>query len=92
MSVAKTLGAGFHVCEVEDIGSVTESILGADERHAGFCGSLLMPTLGAPVMSRALFWPVSTRIVSNNLAIGAEQLRDGYFFVSDNADGFERFF
>ena len=31
-------------------------------------------------MSRAFFWPVSTEIVSNNLAIGAEQLRDRYFF------------
>ena len=38
MSVVKTFGAGFHNCEVVDIGSVTESILGADGRHAGFCG------------------------------------------------------
>ena len=32
------------------------------------------------------FWPVSTEIVSNNLAIGAEQLRNKYFFVSDKVD------
>ena len=47
MSVARTFGAGFHVCEVVNIGSVMESILGADGRHAGFCGSLLIPTIGA---------------------------------------------
>ena len=44
--------------------------------------------LGAQMMSRTLFWPVSTRIVSNNLTIGAEQLRDRYFFASDKADGY----
>ena len=27
------------------------------------------------------FWPVSTGIVLNNLTIGAEQLRDRYFFL-----------
>ena len=32
--------------------------------------------------SRALFWPVSAKIVSNNLAIGAEQLRGRYFVNS----------
>ena len=42
--------------------------------------------VGAQVMSRAFFWFVSPRIVSNNLAIGAEQLRDRYSFVSDKAE------
>ena len=39
-------------------------------------------------MSWAFFWPVSTKIVSNNLTNGAEQLRDRYFFVSDKANGY----
>ena len=42
-------------------------------------------------MSRAFFWSVSTEIVSNNLANGAEQLRDRFlffFFVPGKADGY----
>ena len=43
---------------------------------------------GGTYVASGPLWPVSTGIVSNNLAIGAEQLRDRYFFVSDKADGY----
>ena len=46
ISVARTLGASFHFFEVVNIESVMESILGADGRHACFCASLLIPTIG----------------------------------------------
>ena len=42
---------------------------------------------GGTDVALGLLWPVSTGIVSNNLSIGAEQLRDR-FFVSDKADGY----
>ena len=66
------------------------NILGTGGIRPGFVDVCWYRLLGGGIEHLGLFVVRSTRIVSNNLAIGAEQLRDRYFFffVSDKADGY----
>ena len=55
--------------------------MGAGGIRPGFEKVIDTDYSGAQMMPRALSGPISTGIISNNLAIGADQLRDRYFFL-----------
>ena len=72
ISVVKTFGTGFDNCE-----SIFWALV---ESGQDFVEVVDTSYSGALLNTSDLSWSVSTEIVSNNLAIGAEQLRDRYFF------------
>ena len=73
--VVKTFGTGFNICEVGII-----DILDAGGIRPSFVDVCWYWLFRGAVERLGLFVVGSTRIVTNNLNNGAEQLRDRYFF------------